>query len=138
MPIPDMPLDQLPFYWLAKRIKQFIRPDTPAVTAASFIKTREHMQIYRITLSDTLLEDGVTRRELTVAVNSDAPYTKDVISGDEIGFPADSAVVLTLRDFDEAGNGSVPSDPFNLQTNATDVTPPAKPSIMGVFYLRDE
>ena len=137
MPIPDMPLDSLPFYWLAKRLKQFLRPDQPTVTA-TFIKTRERMQIYRITLSDTLLQDGVTRRELTVVVNSDAPYTKDVISGDEIGFPADSTVILTLRDFDAAGNGSEPSDPFTLQTNATDVTPPGKPSILGVFYLRDE
>lgn len=137
MPIPDMPLDSLPFYWLAKRLKQFIRPDTPAVVI-TFSDMREHMLIYRIDLSPTLPEDEVVRRELTLAVNSDAPFSKDVASGDEISFPVNSTVIATLRDFDAAGNGSAPSAPFTFETVKVDVTPPVQPTILGFAYLREE
>lgn len=139
LPFSQIPFDDIPWWWVAKKLKIYLRPDQPYIENISLHSVRYGtMLFYRVDLSPTLDADAVVRRELTCTVNSNAPYTVNVVSGDEIQFPAAVQVTATLRDFDEAGNGSLPSEPFSFMTTEVDVTPPTKPTIVGFAYLRTE
>lgn len=93
------------------------------------------MLVYALTLPPAGAPD-VVRRVVTQTVNGGEPTEFDATDGMEVRYNDNDQVVLTLRDIDDAGNESAPSEPFAF--TATDAIAPPQPGQVGLTLLREE
>jgi hypothetical protein len=134
----DPRLDDL-LRWLAREIAPFLPPAQPKQLTAILVREEENMLVYDVPFPPTQDPDVMTRR-LSTSVDgtvTDQDYAGDALKG-QIKVPAGSAIIVSLRDIDDAvpPNESKPSDPYSFI--AKDTLPPATPGQLSVELISEE
>jgi hypothetical protein len=123
--------------WLARELGAFIPPKRPRQVAAHLVREDGPMLVYSVQFPPVGAPDVVLRR---LSVNIDGTTT-DVEYGvddaaHEVRCEQGQVVVLTLVDVDDAGNASLPSEPYGF--TASDTIPPAAPGQLAATLVGEE
>jgi hypothetical protein len=111
----DIPLTALGDYAAAKRIKQFLRPDPPTLTARFVGRTSLGYAAYAIDIGMSRFEDMITHYEITLAENGGQPWTRQVVHGQTLVFSPHSTVQAYLTAVDRLGLRSEPSPSVEMR-----------------------